>query len=147
MKGSGSNASKTKPLPNLATAKRQLQCKYYIMRCGFFQVISDNSAVVLFLKGICVMIIRQLKEPQYTSFHRQLIKNARTEPLDASYTVDMTVDGAEYAVKIQPESGNRIAVLQAFKIERDEYGVDFELITRNNLLSALLEILIDQGVR
>jgi len=93
------------------------------------------------------MIIRELKPAQYEYFHRRLIKHARTEPLDASYTVDMTINGVEYAVKIQPENRNRIVVLQAIKIDRDGCSPNFELITRNNLLSALLEILIYQEVR
>lgn len=93
------------------------------------------------------MIIRQLKEHHYERLHNALIKKGYPEPLDASYTVAMIINGVEYAVKIQPESKNRMAVLQAFRIDRDEDGPNFELITRGNMLSSFLEILIYQGLR
>ena len=93
------------------------------------------------------MIIRQLKPNQFEHLHKRLIKKARVEPLEASYTVDMIINDVEYAVKIQPEAHNRMAILQAFKIDRDEEGPNFELITRGNVLSSFLEILIYQGVR
>ena len=92
------------------------------------------------------MIIRQLKEKQFEHLHNALMMKAHAEPLDASYTVKMTVNGVEYAVKVQPERRNKMAVLQALRIFREEYGPNFELITRGNILSSLLEILIDQGV-
>lgn len=93
------------------------------------------------------MIIRQLKEHHYERLNNALIKKGRAEPLDASYTVDMHINGVEYAVKVQPERDNRMAVLQAFKIDRDEDGLNFELITSSNLLSSFLEILIYQELR
>ena len=46
------------------------------------------------------MIIRQLKKDQFESLHSSLIRKARSEPLEASYTVTMTINGAEYAVKV-----------------------------------------------
>lgn len=56
------------------------------------------------------MIIRQLKKDQFESLHSSLIRKARSEPLEASYTVTMTINGAEYAVKVQPEPHNKIAI-------------------------------------
>lgn len=92
------------------------------------------------------MIVRQLSPIQYDRLHQDLIQKAQTQPLKASYTVHMCVDGASYAVKIQPESRYRMAVLQAHRIFREEDGQEFELITQNVILSALLELLIYQGV-
>ena len=92
------------------------------------------------------MIIRQLEQSQYDYLYQSLMKKAHTEPLDASYTVDLTINGVEYAVKLQPEGSCNMAVLQAFRIDRDEYGPNFELITGGNLLSSFLEILIYQGI-
>lgn len=92
------------------------------------------------------MIIRQLKKEQFESLHHSLVLKARTEPLEASYTVTLTINGAEYAVKLQPEPHNKIAVLQGLRIYREEHGQTFELITQGNVLSSLLEILIYQGV-
>ncbi len=92
------------------------------------------------------MIIRQLKEKQFEHLHNTLMMKAHAEPLEASYTVKMTINGAEYAVKVQPERHNKIAVLQALRIFREEYGPNFALITKGKILSSLLEILIYQGV-
>ena len=91
------------------------------------------------------MIIRQLKPYQFASLYKILIQKAHAAPLEASYTVDMKINDVEYAVRIQPETRNRMAILQAFRIERDEEGPNFELITRGNILSSFLEILIYQG--
>jgi hypothetical protein len=94
-----------------------------------------------------MMIIRQLKQSQFEFLHKSLIQKAHAQPLEASFTVDMTVNDVSYADKIQPGSRCRMAVLQAFRIDRDEDGSNFELITRGNLLSAFLEILIYQGIK
>jgi len=93
------------------------------------------------------MIIRRLKPCQFEYLHKALIQKAHAEPLEASYTVDMVINEVEYTVRIQPETHCRMAILQAFRIDRDEDGPNFELITRGNILSSLLEILIYQGVR
>ncbi|WP_195984227.1 hypothetical protein [Clostridium sp. D33t1_170424_F3] len=92
------------------------------------------------------MIIRQLDEKQFAWFHRSLMRHAHAEPLDASYTVNMKINRAEYDVRLQPEEDNQIAVLQALRVDRNNYGPDFTLITADNLLSSLLEILITQGI-
>lgn len=93
------------------------------------------------------MIIRQLKPKQYECLYNNLLQKAHAEPLEASYTVNMIIDTVKYEVRIQPETRNRMAVLKAFRIDRDGYGTDFGLITSGNILSSLLEILIYQGVR
>ena len=81
------------------------------MRCRPFQAMWGDR-----LKGSVFMIIRQLKETQFEHLHNALIMKAHAEPLDASYTVNMTINGAEYAVKVQPEQHNKMAVLQALRI-------------------------------
>ena len=92
------------------------------------------------------MIIRKLKPVQFERIHQELIQKAHTQPLDASYTVNMSINNIPYSIKIQPEHNCKLAILQALRIERDEDGPSFKLITNNNLLSSLLEILIYQGV-
>lgn len=94
-----------------------------------------------------LMIIRKLKQMEYEKLNKALIERAHAEPLEACYTVNMQIDGVSYAMKIQPERHCRMAILQAYRIDREEDGPNFELITRGNLLSALLETLIYQGVR
>lgn len=92
------------------------------------------------------MIIRQLKQAQFEALRNALAQKALVQPFDASYTVHMTVGAVEYALKLQPESRCRMAVLQACKIGRGGSAPDFELITKGNILSSLLEILVYQGV-
>lgn len=93
------------------------------------------------------MIIRNLKPKQYEYLSRQLESYADSEPFSASYTVNLHVNHAEYQLKVQPESRNRVAVLQALRIYRGAGSPDYELIVSGAMLSALLEILINQGVK
>ena len=141
MKGSGGNLASNAPLPQPTNAQGQMQCKYCTIHCNSFQAMSGDIR-----KGSIKMIIRQLKKDQFESLHSSLIRKARSEPLEASYTVTMTINGAEYAVKVQPEPHNKIAILQALRIYREEHGPNFELNTQGNVLSSLLELLIYQGV-
>ncbi|RCX16362.1 hypothetical protein DFR58_111107 [Anaerobacterium chartisolvens] len=90
------------------------------------------------------MIVRKLKQHQYERLNTFLVKKASTTPVDASYTVGMTLNGVEYSVKVQPERHNKMAVLQALQIDRNDEAPGFELITGGNLLSSLLEILLYQ---
>ncbi|MCC8122298.1 MAG: hypothetical protein LIO58_01985 [Oscillospiraceae bacterium] len=92
------------------------------------------------------MVIRTLKEEQYQALCNALKMKAYAAPLEASYAVSITINGAEYAVKVQPERRNKMAVLQALRVYWEDSGPKYELITRGSVLSALLEILIDQGV-
>lgn len=93
------------------------------------------------------MVIRKMEQNQFERLHQSLIMKAHVAPLDASYTVKMKVKGIEYDVKVQPKAENEIAILQALRIERYEEGVDFELITRGNILASLFENMMDQGIR
>ncbi|WP_101696506.1 hypothetical protein [Clostridium minihomine] len=93
------------------------------------------------------MIIRQLKPKQYEYLSHQLKCYADSEPFSASYTVKLRINHAEYQLKVQPENKHRMAALQALRIHRNENGVNYELIVNGILLSALLEILINQGIK
>lgn len=90
------------------------------------------------------MVIRQLRQEQYDQLTASLLETAHTEPMEASYTVRMDVNGMEYAVKLQPERHCKIAVLQAQRVDRIGGAPLFELITQGSLLSSLLELLLAQ---
>lgn len=92
------------------------------------------------------MLIRLLKENKFEELNKSLMMKANPEPWDASYTVKLMVDGSEYGVKLQPERNQKMAILQALRIYRSENGVKYELITKNVILSAILEILVYQGI-
>lgn len=63
-------------------------------------------------KGWFKMIFRQLCPNQFDAFTETLAKTGQSQPLDASYTVCITVDGDEYRLKVQPCQRNKVAVLQ-----------------------------------
>lgn len=92
------------------------------------------------------MIIRQLKQEQYEQLTKELAQKAHAEPMEASYTVELRIGGASYMLKLQPESRHRIALLQACRIRGTGSGRESELITKGVILSALLELLIFQGI-
>lgn len=92
------------------------------------------------------MITRILSDDQYEKLQQTLLMKAHTEPLEASYTVTLQINDKEYAVKLQPEKHHKVAVLQALQISRCAGGPDFLLITQNNILSSLLEIILYQGI-
>ena len=92
------------------------------------------------------MVIRHLTPPQFERVRGDLIRQARSEPLSASYLVDFTVNRAEYTLRVQPVEGCRVAALEALRVERDEDGQNFLLETGDGLLRPLLELLLYQGV-
>ena len=91
------------------------------------------------------MFIRQLEKTQFEALRAALAATG-TGPLEASYAVAMTIDGTEYALKPQPARSHRIAVLQAIRTRWDAPMPSRELVTKGNILAALLEILIYQRV-
>ena len=93
------------------------------------------------------MIVRQLKAEKFEYLQEQLVQRAQQNPLEASFNVNMTVDGKEYVLKVQPESKCKLVALQALEVERDsECGHLHVLITENRILSSLLELLVWQGI-
>lgn len=92
------------------------------------------------------MIVRQLKADKYADFQDQLVTRAQQNPFESSFNVTIKVDRREYVLKIQPGNKNKMVALQALIVERDEYGQLHTLITDNKVLSALLELLLWQGV-
>lgn len=92
------------------------------------------------------MLVRKLEKEEYKDFKKQLIEKAQQNPMDASYNVTVKVDGMEYVLKVQPGGKHRMVALQALLVERGEHRQNFTLITKNRVLSALLELLLWQGV-
>ena len=92
------------------------------------------------------MYLRQLTEQQYDRFCNDLAARAAISPLDPSYAVTLVINQAEYQVKLQPERHNTIAVLHALRVCREPDGPSYDLITQNAVLTALLELLLYQGI-
>lgn len=93
------------------------------------------------------MHLYEVKQVQYDAVCNALLKRGRPEPYSASFNVSMRIDEDEYLLRIQPERGNRLAILQAQRIERDRGEPRLVLLTRAALLASLLEILIEQTLR
>jgi len=92
------------------------------------------------------MVFRQLKEYEYNHFNNLLIQSGRKDGLDASFSITMKINNAEYIIKIQPAKKHRIYALQALVVYRDKYEVEMVLSKDNALLLSLLNILLYQGV-
>jgi len=89
------------------------------------------------------VIFVKLEHKKYECFRQGLIKRVRRDFPDASFSVSVKVDSMEYILKIQFERKNRIYILQALRIDCDNSK---KLITDNNLLLSLLNILIWQEI-
>ena len=59
--------------------------------------------------------------------------------------MNLAINSAEYAVSVQPDEGNRMAVLQALRVYREEDGMNFELIEQRGVLSAFLKFRSTRG--
>ena len=91
------------------------------------------------------MIVRSLKQEQYSRLCAQL-DEIPANPLDASRTVTMNVDGDSYALKLQPEKSCRVALLQAVRADRRQAPPEFSLVTKGSVLSALLKLFLLQSL-
>lgn len=99
------------------------------------------------MKGFTNMMIRQLKQEQYDAISNTLHTRAYTDECSASHTIAFDIDHTHYILRLQLERHRKIAILQAIK----EYYIgeepNYQLITENTLLSALLELFIEQNRR
>ncbi len=94
------------------------------------------------------MFISQIKERHWEHVYRQITTYGRAAPLSLQFDIDITCNGVDYVLKVQPESKRKIAALQALGVYPDSEGVggkDYHLIEDNLILSALPEIIIYQG--
>ena len=93
------------------------------------------------------MVIRCVKEKQFRDLKEQLVHYAHNTPLSDQYDVNITINETDYILQVQIEQGNRIAALQAYEICYDDNDKGYTLINQNSFLSALLELIIQCGIR
>lgn len=94
------------------------------------------------------MVIRQIREEQWESIYHQITTYGRAAPLSLQYDVDLTCNGVQYILKVQPDSKRKLAALQALGMYPHgggAHGEDCLLIEDNAILAALLELLVFQG--
>lgn len=60
------------------------------------------------------MITRTLSTENYEILRNHLMKKAHIEPMDVGYTVDMTIDGVNYTLKLMLEKHWQVAILQVW---------------------------------
>ena len=96
------------------------------------------------------MIIRKIEETKWNSINKKIITMGRTKPLMAQIELDVNYQGNPYILFLQLEKSKyEIVVLQAlsYTLEEDKEEniyVDYVQILEANMLSTLLEILINQ---
>ena len=92
------------------------------------------------------MYIKESSQQQYDRFCGELKEKAFKEPQDASYSVSVKINDMLYNLKIQPGPDHKLVVLQALRYDTKDDGGEPTLIKKSKLLSALLEIVLSQGV-
>lgn len=93
------------------------------------------------------MVIRKFKEKNWEPAYEQIIKHGRSAPLCLQYDLDVSCNGIDYILKVQPDVKKYLAVLQATRVSyNQENGAkEYALIESQALMSALIEIIIFQG--
>ena len=86
------------------------------------------------------MVGRKLKQAQYGALQTMLLREGRQRPLCPICELELRVDGVRYTLFLQPERHNQVYLLYALR------GAQGAPITDNLVLSALLELVIYQGV-
>ena len=64
------------------------------------------------------MVIRRIRERDWESVYRQITTYGRGAPLSPQYDLDITCNGVDYILKVQPAEPRQIAVLQALQTIR-----------------------------
>ena len=86
------------------------------------------------------MVGRKLKQAQYGELQTMLLREGQQRPLCPIRELELWVDGVRYTLFLQMERHNQVYLLYAL---REAQGA---LITDNLVLSALLELVIYQGI-
>lgn len=94
------------------------------------------------------MTSRQLKEEKFKEFQAALLQYARSKPYCPIYETDIRLNDENYILFLQPDKHNRIYVLYALgtDIDKESGDVNYKLVTKGAVLSALMEIVIYQGI-
>lgn len=95
------------------------------------------------------MVIRNIKKSQWEHVYRQIIFFGRARPLSLQFDIDINCNGVDYILTVQPDKKRSVIALQAMGVypSTEHYDKkDYKLIEDNVLISALLDIIIYQGV-
>ena len=94
------------------------------------------------------MVGRQLREEKYRGLQEDLFRYARNTPLCPIQEVDLVLNGEAYTLFLLTERHNKVYALYALHsvYEKAVSAVNHDLITDNVILSALMELVIYQGV-
>lgn len=93
------------------------------------------------------MVTYQVKEKYWEQVYEHILTHGRTAPLSRQIDLDMTCNGVEYVVKIQPDKKQTLVALQAVSARPNSqapYGKEYSLVQNNAVLSALLLVFIHQ---
>lgn len=94
------------------------------------------------------MTCKELLEKKYLALQRELNQKARKRPLCPTYEVDLNINGKAYTLFLQMGRNNEVYALYALHAvyERDVEDVSHEQIDDPAMLSALLELVLWQGL-
>lgn len=94
------------------------------------------------------MTSRQFKTEKFEEFKTELQEYARSKPYCPIYETDVRLNGEKYTLFIQPDRNNRIYILYALWVGADKEtgSVIYEIITKDAILSSLMEIIVYQGL-
>ena len=90
------------------------------------------------------MIGKQLKADQFKALRAYLSHSARHKPPCPAYEIDVALNGERYVLFLQLDRHCKVYALYAV---RDAGAEGPELITANLILSALMELVIFQGIK
>jgi len=68
------------------------------------------------MKGIKIMVIRQISKNYWEHVYKYISIAGKTSPLCSQFDIEMTCNGVDYILKLQPDGKRKIAILQAVGI-------------------------------
>ena len=59
------------------------------------------------------MVVRQIKRNRWEQVYREIITFGRAAPLSLQFDIEISCNGADYILKVQPDGVGRVVALQA----------------------------------
>lgn len=93
------------------------------------------------------MTFKQVRKDDWEQVRRRIMEEGTSFPECLQVDMNMTCNGIDYILKVQPDSPRKIVALQATEVARSAATgrTEFRLIGNHALLAALLELLIYQS--
>ncbi len=95
------------------------------------------------------MVFKQVRKDDWEQVRRRIMEEGTAYPECLQLDINMSCNGADYILKIQPDSPRKIVALQVSEVSRSAATErsDVRLVENGSLLYALLELLVYQMAR